>query len=68
MKIQKFLRRKDVQDICGLPTSSLYELIDRGEFPRPINLSKRTVAWLESDILAWQEKKIASRDAAQAAS
>lgn len=62
--MQRFLRRAEVQSMCGLPTSSLYELMERGEFPKPIKLSARTVAWLESDIRDWQEAKIAQREAA----
>ena len=60
--MQRFLRRSDVQQVCGLPTSSLYELMDRGEFPKPIRLSARTVAWLESEVAEWQQARIAQRD------
>jgi prophage regulatory protein len=60
--MQRFLRRTDVQQICGLPTSTLYDLMDKGEFPKPIKLSARTVAWLEADIIEWQDRKITARD------
>lgn len=62
MALQKFLRRSDVQDLTGLPVSTLYEMMDRGEFPRPIRLSPRTVAWLEKDIAEWQAERVAQRD------
>lgn len=65
--MQRFLRRTDVQQLCGLPTSSLYELMERGEFPRPIRLSARTVAWIETEVLAWQKARIAERDGQEAA-
>lgn len=57
---QRFLRRAAVQDITGLPTSTLYDLIAKGEFPAPIKLSARTVAWLEPEVIDWQRAKIAA--------
>ena len=65
--MQRFLRRTDVQDFTGLPVSTLYELMDRGEFPKPIKLSARTVAWLENEVIEWQKVRIAERDGAQEA-
>ena len=47
----------------GLSRSSLYALIARGEFPRPLKLSARSVAFLSDEINAW----IAERAAARAA-
>jgi len=60
--MQRFMRRTAVELACGLPTSTLYELMERGQFPRPIKISARTVAWLESDIIDWQQARIAERD------
>jgi hypothetical protein len=34
--MHKFLRRPQVQAATGLPTSTLYDLIGKGEFPRPV--------------------------------
>lgn len=65
--MQRFLRIADVKAACGLPTATLYELMDKGEFPRPIKLSSRAVAWIEADVIAWQEQKIAARDAVKEA-
>lgn len=57
----KFLRRDEVQSMCGLPTSTLYDLMERDEFPKPVKLSARTVAWLEDEVIAWQKARIAER-------
>ena len=45
--------------------SASRELIKRGEFPKPISLSDsgRAKGWLESEILVWQAKRLATRDA-----
>ena len=36
--------------------------IEKGQFPRPIRLSERRVAWLRSELVQWQQAKIAERD------
>ncbi len=56
-----FLRIKDVSKKVGLPKSSVYALIQQGDFPKPIKLSKRTAAWLDSEIESWIESKIEQR-------
>lgn len=57
---QRFLLRKDVQDRTALPESTLYELIAKGDFPKPIKLTARRVAWLEFDVSAWMDARIAA--------
>lgn len=53
------LRRPDVEKRVGLSRSTLYNLMSRGLFPRPIRLSDRAVAWRSSDIEAWMENRFA---------
>jgi len=38
-----------------------------GQFPRPIKLAERSAAWLESDVVAWQEERIAASRQGEAA-
>lgn len=48
-------------DVCSrvrLSRSTIYEKISRGEFPRPIPLSRRAVGWLSSDIDAWLDRQV----------
>ncbi len=63
----KILRRPQVEKATGLAKSSIYEKIERDEFPRPIKLGERAVGWLESDVKDWLNAKIAKRDDAKAA-
>jgi len=58
--MQRFLRREDVEHITGLATATLYEQMARGDFPTPIRITPRRVAWLENDITDWQKAKIAA--------
>lgn len=50
------LRRPEVQQRCGLSTTSIYRLMKLGLFPLPIRLGQQAVGWLESDLLAWIDK------------
>ncbi len=53
-----FLRFPQVRTRVGLSRSTIYLKIENGEFPKPINLGARAVAWLESDIDAWISAQI----------
>lgn len=63
------LRLPDVEARCAVNRRTLYYWIERGLFPRPINLGPRTVGWLDRDIEAWiNEKAQASRATADVGS
>lgn len=49
----RILRRPAVQELTGLGRSTLYDLMARGAFPRPVRLGLRAVGWREADIVAW---------------
>jgi prophage regulatory protein len=61
-RLQRVLRRQEVLDIRGDTTATLYADMAEGRFPRPIRTGKRSVAWLESEMLTWQQERIAERD------
>tara|TARA_R110000796_G_scaffold252464_1_gene386935 strand:- start:7895 stop:8116 length:222 start_codon:yes stop_codon:yes gene_type:complete len=54
------LKRPEVRKRTTLSDSSLYRLIENGEFPRPIQLNPngRAVAWLENEVETWIEQRI----------
>ncbi len=54
----KFLRRNEVEKVTGLKRSSIYSKIKEGDFPKPIKLGMRAVAWLEADVMQWIESKV----------
>jgi prophage regulatory protein len=60
--VQAILRRPDVERATGLSRSTIYELIARGDFPKPIKLSARAVGWPENTIREWQESRKAARN------
>ncbi|SHL26253.1 helix-turn-helix transcriptional regulator [Halomonas caseinilytica] len=52
------LRRPEVLRRCGISNSTLHRLINAGDFPAPIQLGPRAVAWIEEEITAWIEQRI----------
>ncbi len=51
--IDRHYRRKDVETITGLSRSTLYLMMSRGDFPRPVKITEKAVAWPESVIATW---------------
>ena len=49
----KHLRRPAVEQLTGLSRSTIYDLMSKGAFPRPVRLTAKAVAWPESQIIAW---------------
>ncbi len=47
------LRRPAVEAATGLSRSTIYDMMDRKEFPRPVRIGRRAVAWPESVIQQW---------------
>jgi prophage regulatory protein len=47
------LRLPQVLARVGLKTTRLYELVGDGEFPKPLRLGDRAVAWLSTEIDSW---------------
>lgn len=62
-----FLRLRDVARRIGLSRATIYRLISDGKFPKPVKLSERTSVWVESEVDAYCELRIARRNAAEIA-
>ena len=48
-----FLRLPSVMRVTGLGRSTIYRLMSEGQFPRPVRLASRAVAWRRSEIDGW---------------
>jgi prophage regulatory protein len=59
----KHLRRAAVESLTGLARSTLYDLMAKGQFPRPVKLTGKAVAWPESQIVAWLAQRPTSNAA-----
>ena len=49
----KLLKRGAVEELTLLSRSAIYAAMEAGEFPRPVRIGKRAVAWRQEDIEAW---------------
>lgn len=54
----KLYRLQEVIKIIGLSRSSLYQMMDKGLFPRSINIGSRAIAWTEESIEEWIQSRI----------
>lgn len=54
----RLLRIAGVREKTGLSTSTIYRKIQRGTFPRQINIGGTAATWLEADIDAWIGRQI----------
>lgn len=50
-----------ITKIIGLSTSTVQDLIRKGEFPAPRQMSGRRVGWLLREIKAWAESRPVSQ-------
>ena len=57
----KFLRIRQVTQLTGLSRMTIYRLELAGQFPKRRQLSKHSVAWLDTDIAQWAESRPVSR-------
>lgn len=57
----RVIKLKDVIDTTGLSKSSIYAYMVRGEFPKPIQLGPRAVAWVEEEVQGWLTSKLEQR-------
>ncbi len=64
---ESFLRLPQVRARVGLSRSTIYLRMQQGEFPTPVPLGTRAVAWLESEVDAWIAARVAACCAADAA-
>lgn len=53
----KILRCREVQQAIGLSRSTIYRMIERGDFPRPQKLGLRAIGWRESAVENWMYKQ-----------
>jgi predicted DNA-binding transcriptional regulator AlpA len=60
-RLNRVFRRSELKQYVGLGRTQVDELIKKGEFPPAVPLSDggRAVAWLETDLIAWQHSRIA---------
>jgi prophage regulatory protein len=51
------LRISRVVRLTGLGRSTIYRLMAQEQFPRPVQLTKRLVAWRRTDLEQWTQAR-----------
>jgi prophage regulatory protein len=60
MGLDPFLRIEAVTSVIGLSVPTVYRLMAKGDFPRPIKLTSSARGWKLSDIIAWMQSRAAA--------
>ncbi|HVX56368.1 MAG TPA: AlpA family phage regulatory protein [Candidatus Saccharimonadales bacterium] len=61
-QLHKIVLRSKLVQYSGLGRTQTDKLIAEGRFPRPVKLSARRIGWLEQELIAWQQDRLAERD------
>ena len=60
--IDRLLRRPEVEALTGLARATIYQRMALGDFPRPVKIGIRAVAWPQSVIEKWIETRTREYD------
>ena len=63
MNTQKLIPREEVLAWVGVSRQSLYKWVKKGTFPKPVRLSKSGGGWIPEELQAWEQDRIAEREA-----
>lgn len=61
---RRTIRRRQLREIVPLADTTIYEMEQRGEFPRRFYLTSRCVVWDLSEVEAWIDQRRRASDAA----
>jgi prophage regulatory protein len=64
--IKRTIRRHQLREIVPLADTTIYEMEQRGEFPRRFYLTSRCVVWDLAEVEEWLEKRRRASDARSA--
>lgn len=56
------LRLPAVKQKTGQSRSTIYDKVQRGEFPAPVKIGERAVGWVEAEVDSWVKDLIEARD------
>jgi prophage regulatory protein len=53
----RFIRRREILALTGIPQSTLYDMMAKGTFPKGVRITPRLVAWRLSEYEAWSKAR-----------
>ncbi|WP_330165964.1 MULTISPECIES: helix-turn-helix transcriptional regulator [unclassified Psychrobacter] len=66
-QIPRMISIQQVEDCIGLSSSTIYDMLNKRSkrydptFPVQVKMTKGRVAWVESEVAQWIERKMAAR-------
>ena len=66
-QIPRMISIQQVEDCIGLSSSTIYDMLNKRSkrydptFPVQVKITKGRVAWVESEVAQWIERKMAAR-------
>ena len=54
---RRMLRLLEVQYLTGLSRATIYERVAVSEFPKPVSLGARSIAWRCDDLYEWLDDR-----------
>lgn len=58
----RVMKLNEVINTTGLSRSSIYAYMSKGNFPKPIQLGPRAVAWVEGEVQGWLQDRLDERE------
>lgn len=58
--LKRMIRRQELRELVPLADTTIYEMEQRGEFPRRFALSPRCIVWDLGEVEAWLERRRAA--------
>ena len=56
----QFISLPQVKEVTSLSKSSIYRLMEDGDFPKQVVLGARSVVWVKSQVEDWCAEKVAT--------
>jgi prophage regulatory protein len=57
--MEALIRKAELKRLVGLSDISIWRMVRSKDFPQPLRIGKRAVAWRASDIMEWVEQRAA---------
>jgi len=52
----------EVMKITGFKTTKIYDMVNKGAFPKKVRLGSRSVRWVKAEVLQWANEQMAARE------
>ena len=52
----------EVIKITGFKTTKIYDMVNKGAFPKKVHLGTRSVRWVKAEVLQWANDQMAARE------